>query len=954
MNNQEFSGPHTVHTMTDSSVLSSLFDPSTTVRLEAVRNVDRSSASAYALRAVALFDRAVVVREAAANALGRFEDPSVGAMLRDALRDPSPLVRDAAARSIARCGAVELCDALQELALNDENWGVRRTCVFAYSALAGFDSVPTLMAVLEEPFWRVRHGAVMMLEALGRASDTVREKVQAQPLATDAAKRAVTYLSSRWAMQAPALNVRGDHESYDNDPWYDDDPAVMTAKVLAKTPPPDRLIAMLGESHEPLRKLAIAALSRCGDRLALAGAACWLDVPRVPHAAAAARKVLRVSGQAGVDVAIAAVDTKLPSVAAWAMHICAANGRIEMGAKILARVSDEDPRVRAAVAFAVPVLAEHYAQAIQCAVDLSRDRVPSVRQAAVGALVQLKGDLVEGTLRGLSLKDLTPQAKIALVHWAAFEQEIAILRAAAADSHSYVAGTALSALRSLGLLTDSERAKALASADPWIRGAVVMGHDALDVLANEQDPVVKRIAIDRVCAEKSAMDPQWIQRVAAIARLDADPWVRARGLRLSDASDDEALAALVEGTADRALMTRAAAVEALDADEPSMSARIAALLRSEKISARAQSAALSWVARSANDPALALKELAQLPSLREKVAVVGLTLSDEQQERLSVVRAPVAAAPALAPRVFAAYPTESHRKFGRTSLRLSPLAFSGVSEAPEAAFVEARERGVNTFFWEPRHRNLTRFVRKSPKKHSLHILAGTYHADAASIRADVETALRRLKVEQLGVFLLFWARSHNRLNDETFALLEQLKSEGKIAAHGFSTHLRTLAVDALARQPWDVVMTRYNAAHVNAEKELLPAIQAHGAAGIAFTALCYGRLLRPVGQGAVRAVGESPVALPTASELYRFAVSNPAVNLVLSAPSSMHEAREALKALHGGPLSPERMAAVRAHGAAVYTEDTQFNALIRKGDRIQLGSPRDVALGFMDAYRAEL
>ena len=143
----------------DAGCLSAMFDPSAAKRMDAVRNSPRTAASAFALRAVVLFDRTAVVRVAAAEALGRFEDPGVGGMLRDALRDPSPLVRDAAARSIARCGAVEVCSALAELALTDENWTVRRTCVFAYAALAGFDAVPTLMSVLEEPFWRVRHAA---------------------------------------------------------------------------------------------------------------------------------------------------------------------------------------------------------------------------------------------------------------------------------------------------------------------------------------------------------------------------------------------------------------------------------------------------------------------------------------------------------------------------------------------------------------------------------------------------------------------------------------------------------------------------------------------------------------------------------------------------------------------------------------------------------------------------
>jgi HEAT repeat protein len=909
--------------------------------------VDRTQAAAFALRAVALFDRTVVVRVAAAQALGRFEQPAVGVMLRDALNDPSPLVRDAAARTIARCGAVAVADALGERALTDENWTVRRTCVFAYAALAGFSAVDTLLEVLQEPFWRVRHAAVLMLESLGRASEAVRTTVMRATLSTGAARRAQQFLDSRWSGHSPKLLIRGDHPSDENDPWYDDDPAVMTAKVLANTPPDERCVAMLGESHEPLRKLAIAALGRSRDRIALAGAACWLDVERLPHAAESARKVLRLASEPAQDVAVAAVESKLAGVAAWAIHVCAARGHTELADKILARAADRDVRVRRAVAFAVPMFADQCPHAVDTLLALLADPDQSVREAAVAAAVQLDDPAVFAALNAMPMHRQTAPCKLALVQWAAFHQQTQCLIGAKADSHSYVVGAALSALQASGALSEDDRQAALTSRDPWRRSAVICAHDAMAVLASEIDPTVRRIAIDRACAERASLDPALLQQLAAMGRADADPWICARAISLSDLQSAAVLCDVLQLSASKSLMVRAAAASALE--RASVSQRVVSLLREGLVAEHARTVALSWALRTEPNPVELLRELSTIPALAHAVSQIALTLAPEVQAQFLSPSRPQHVVVAERTVVHPPYPTEHHRALGRTGLHVSRVAISGVSEPPERALVEARERGVNCFFWEPRHRTLTRFIRKSPKKHALHVIAGSYHADEASIRADVDRALRLLRVERLGVFLLFWARSATRLNEETFSVLDALKREGKIASHGFSTHLRSLASNALAQRPWDVVMTRYNAAHVNAERDLLPAIGNVGAGAIAFTALCYGRLLRPASPA-----GSPARWTPSASDCYRFALSHPSVNLVLSAPSSLSEARDALTALIAGPLEADKLALIRAHGARVYAEDTEFNALVRKGDRIQLGSPRDVALSLLDATRPEV
>ncbi|MBL8681489.1 MAG: HEAT repeat domain-containing protein [Myxococcales bacterium] len=926
---------------------SDLFDPRAEVRARAcsIAPVDRDTS--FHLRAVLLFDRAVAPRVAAAEAFARFADPAVGGHLVDALRDPSPLVRDAVVRALAKNGAVDSAPAIAELATSDERWFVRRTAVFAYAALAGFSATTVLLTALEDPFWRVRHAAVLALEALGQSHDDTRARVLAEPLDTPAARRAIEFLRARWAMVTPSLDIARDHETFENDPWYDDDPAVMTARVAQNPPPPERLVAMLGESHEPLRKLAIRGLVRGRDRIALAGAACWLDAPRVPHAAESARRVLRLAHEDNIAVAVAAVESKLPGVAAWAIRAATDAHQTQLAPAVLARSNDPDARVRSAVAYAAPSFADSPEHAARIVAPMVDDKDSAVRESAIAALRSIRHPLASQALARVDRRSASVPSRVALVGAAVDREDVATLRELLADPHPFVRGAAVDALRTVGALGEHERVALTNDRDPWVRAAAIEADDASMVLEREPDVTVRRIAIDRVCAARRELDPEFVLAVGLAASADRDAWIRARAARLlAPETDDASLVALLACEADTSPMVRAAAADTLERSS-TIAATVTNAIDRGLVPPRSLGVALGWIARASDAPAATLERLAKDPTMKATVAAVSLVLPERDRARVQLV----SGAPAIeerAPRErrdYAPFPDALHRPFGKTSLSLAPIAFSGAQIPPESVFIEGRERGMNAFFWEPRYVSLTRFVRKSPKKSDIHIIAGTYHADRASIVSDVERALRVLKVDQLGVFLLYWARSAARLDSEAFETLETLKQQGKIAAHGFSTHLRSLAIGALAERRWDVVMSRYNAAHTGAERELWPAVQRANAGAIAFTALCYTRLLAPV-----HGSNTAPIS---AADCYRFALANPAVGLVLAAPSIGRDARAAFDAMERPALDPDRERAIRAHGAAVYRVDTEFNALVRKGDRIVLADPREAALSLMDAARAE-
>ena len=131
---------------------------------------------------------------------------------------------------------------------------------------------------------------------------------------------------------------------------------------------------------------------------------------------------------------------------------------------------------------------------------------------------------------------------------------------------------------------------------------------------------------------------------------------------------------------------------------------------------------------------------------------------------------------------------------------------------------------------------------------------------------------------------------------------------------GISSHNRALIGQIMAspNSPVDACMMRYNAAHVGAERDIFPRVPTQNAPGlIAFTATRWGQLVNPKKMPP----GEEPL---TAADCYRFALSNPYVDVCLTGPKTERELQENMQALTRGPLSEEEMERVRRIGNFVY------------------------------------
>lgn len=231
-----------------------------------------------------------------------------------------------------------------------------------------------------------------------------------------------------------------------------------------------------------------------------------------------------------------------------------------------------------------------------------------------------------------------------------------------------------------------------------------------------------------------------------------------------------------------------------------------------------------------------------------------------------------------------------------------------------AAFEAGLERGIQYVFWTALRTGKVKPALRQAlanKREDLVLAGGASLAlFGGSVRRAADRLRKQLGTDYLDVFHLFWVGTASAWLEGPLEALEELKAKGVIKAFGISIHDRPRAA-TLAKDPrLDLLMLRYNAAHPGAERDVFPTFAERRPAVVAYTATSWRKLLaRPGGW-----TGE----VMTAGDCYRFCLSSPNVDVVLTGPASRRELEENLAALDRGPLSPEEDAWMRAFGHAVH------------------------------------
>jgi aryl-alcohol dehydrogenase-like predicted oxidoreductase len=232
----------------------------------------------------------------------------------------------------------------------------------------------------------------------------------------------------------------------------------------------------------------------------------------------------------------------------------------------------------------------------------------------------------------------------------------------------------------------------------------------------------------------------------------------------------------------------------------------------------------------------------------------------------------------------------------------------------------ALEMGVNYVFWPPNARRMTEALKAALKRdrESIILASGpTIGYFGGSIRRGCERLLEKLGTDYLDVFQLFWLGRTSALTSSTMDALVDLRESGLVRFIGVSIHDRKRAGMLAQDSPLDVLMIRYNAAHPGAEHDIFPHLEKRRPAVVAYTATRWrGLLKRPKGWN-------GPIM--TAGDCYRFCLSNPHVDLVLTGPKNRRELEDNLRDLREkGPLSEEENRWIRDFGQVVHEASSRF------------------------------
>jgi HEAT repeat protein len=849
-------------------VIAALLSTSRHERRHAFDRLAVNRDTAYAARELLAYDEDAAVRARAALFLAKAEPSIANPALRDALEDPMPLVRHAAARALASTGDGVSLPGLTELALRDPIWWVRRAAIVSLAMLGG--SIATLRDALDDPFWRVRSAAVRALLSLGEDSDDLLKRLG--PPTTARSEGALSYIGRRLGTKTPAapgaLEVPNAIVAR-----LDPDPAIVTARIERGDPATTAfLVECLGDPHKSLRATARKRLARAHDLRALELALLWLDEPRIPHAAQTVIALLDGLDRSDVDPLLDIVfERGGPGALCWAASYVGLTEDDSRITALFAHANDEHPNVRCAIVHALGALGNAAAL-----VSALHDRDALVVRTAALALLDL--DATHPALASLGTTDVV--VRRALVHAAEARGDRNALRTSSSDPDPRTRAMALAALGPSPACLDDP--------DPWVRMAGIDEASAERLLASDPHPWVRRAAFRAVAGERD---------LGMLASRCDDPWIQTRAAAMLDPRNPEQLIALLRLARDKSPAVRAAAADALE--RANIDAELDAVLKS---------------VRGEEHDAIRIAALAHRSRHFE----------DEDFERLKAawddetpaVRAWIDDVRGIAPEP-AARSVSSHtmallRELGQTGMRTSSLVVSGAGMLPSRSYAGAMHAGCNLFFWEPRYHTLGRMLAHEP---DAGIVCGSYEATERAIVADVERYLRRLHRDALDVFLLFWARSPARVDAPLFDVLARLKAQGKVRAIGFSTHDREIAGAAIQARAWDVLMIRHSAVHPGAEQRVLPLAHAKGTAVLGFSALSYGRVLSPT------------ISAPDA---YRYSLSQPGVSACLSAPRTPNELEQNLAVLQAPQLSAERQAELRAHGQRVHEESRDFARSIRR------------------------
>lgn len=257
-----------------------------------------------------------------------------------------------------------------------------------------------------------------------------------------------------------------------------------------------------------------------------------------------------------------------------------------------------------------------------------------------------------------------------------------------------------------------------------------------------------------------------------------------------------------------------------------------------------------------------------------------------------------------------------HGTLGKTGIRAHRLGLSASYLPGTRAVERALDEGIDYFFCYGFDVQMMRVLRRLPpsRRERCVIATGAYNwiVWRPSLKKTLERRLRQLRTDYIDVFHYLGVLRPEHITPRVWDELRALREDPRVRALAISCHDRRLIAQLAEDGALDCFMLRYNAAHRGAETQVFPSLASHDPGVISYTATRWTYLLR-------RTKGwpkQGPI--PTAGQCYRFVLTNPSVDVCLTAPRSERELLENLAAVRQGPLPDDEMAFMRDYGDAVH------------------------------------
>ncbi len=252
-------------------------------------------------------------------------------------------------------------------------------------------------------------------------------------------------------------------------------------------------------------------------------------------------------------------------------------------------------------------------------------------------------------------------------------------------------------------------------------------------------------------------------------------------------------------------------------------------------------------------------------------------------------------------------------RLGRTELHVGRLGLGASYGAPAAAFEAGFDAGCNYFYWGAiRGRRMARAIRNIAARggrDKMVVVIQDLRRSPRGLEKSLMRGLRTLGLDHADVLLLGWYNKppKPRLLDAA----RSLRARGAFRYLGVAGHHRPLFARLAGEPDYDVFHIRYNAANRGAEQDVFSRLALDRPGIVAFTATRRMSLVKS------RRIPDSE-RRPTAGDCYRFALSHPSVDVVISAPSRLTHMQLNLSEAAKGPMNEAELAWMRRIGDYVY------------------------------------